>query len=202
MRWLRHAALSEEDTPAKGGGGAGGLGLAQLFVLFFKAGCAFGGGLGILAVLEDELVIRRRLISRQDLLSLWGIGRVVPCGTMTAVTVALAHRFCGHLGVIAALVAVILPGFVCTVALTAAYGLFAHGPVLDYIGATLLPSALAFIVIAGVRLGREIFRPSLELVLAVAAFLAAVLFDLSPTLLMILGGVIGAVFLRQPKAAP
>lgn len=186
----------ENGVAVTDGAPAGRLGLAQLFLIFLKAGCAFGGGLAVLGILERELVAKRALLRREELLTLWGIGRIVPCGTMTAVTVALGHRFCGHRGVVLGLIAIILPGFLATVALTAAYGALAHGPVLDYIGATLLPSALAFIVISGGRLGRDLFRPSVELVIAVAAFAALVVTHFNPAALMIAGGALGAVFLR------
>ncbi len=39
------------------------IGLHALFVIFLKAGLAFGGGLGILAVLESEFVDRRALLA-------------------------------------------------------------------------------------------------------------------------------------------
>ena len=171
---------------------------AQIFALFFKAGCAFGGGLGILALLEEELVTRRRMMSRADLIALWGIGRIVPCGTMTAVTVAIGHRFGGFLGTIVALIAVILPGFICTVALAAAYSVLGHGTALDYVKVTLIPAALALILVSAVRIGRDIPFPSWELALAAAALVAAVVFRVNPTLLLFGGGVVGAVFLRGP----
>ena len=38
------------------------LSLAQLFVIFFKAGWGFGGGLGVLALLEEQLVTLRRIL--------------------------------------------------------------------------------------------------------------------------------------------
>ena len=176
------------------------LSLVQLFGIFFKAGCGFGGGLAVLGLLEEELVTRRRLMSRADLLTLWGIGRIVPCGTMTAVTVAIGHRFCGMVGTVVALVAVILPGFVCTVALAAAYSYLGHGPALGFVKVTLIPAALALILVSAVRLGREIPFPSLEAVLAVAALVAAVVFRVNPTLLLLGGGVFGAVFLRGDAA--
>lgn len=186
---------------AAGGERRGTLALGQLFLVFLRAGCAFGGGLAVLGILEEELVRKRALLARADLLVLWGIGRIVPCGTMTAVTVALGHRFQGHRGVAVALVAVILPGFLSTVALAAAYGILAHGVVLSYIDATLLPAALAFILVAGLRLGREIFRPSLELALAVAGFAAAVVLQWNPALLLIAGGAVGALALGREGGA-
>jgi chromate transport protein ChrA len=41
----------------------------ELFLIFLKAGLAFGGGLGIIAVLEEELVTKRRLVSREEFLT-------------------------------------------------------------------------------------------------------------------------------------
>ncbi len=171
----------------------------QIFRVFFKAGCGFGGGLGVLALLEDELVTRRRIMDRNDLITLWGIGRIVPCGTMTAVTVAIGYRYGGFLGSVVALVAVILPGFLCTVALAAAYSVLGHGAALGFVQVTLLPAALALILASAVRLGRDIARPSFELVLAVAALFAAVVLRVNPTVLLLGGGIIGAFFLAGPK---
>jgi chromate transporter len=178
--------------------GRGRLGPVQLFLVFFKAGCAFGGGLGILALLEEELVARRRIMTRSDLIALWSIGRIVPCGTMTAVTVAIGHRLGGLTGSVVALVAVIVPGFFTTVALAAAYAVLGHGAALGYVRVTLIPASLALILVSAIRLGGEIARPSRELALAAAALVAAVVFRINPTLLLIGEGVIGAVLFRGP----
>ena len=172
------------------------LSLGQLFMVFFKAGCAFGGGLGVLGLLQEQLVTLRRLLPDKELLTLWSIGRIMPSGTMTAVAVAVGHRLAGFPGTVVALVAMILPGFVCVVLLTIAYAWLAHGAVLDYIDATLLPAALGIIVISAVRLGRPIFRPSLDLLFVAAACLAALLPDVSPAIVILGGGIAGAFLLR------
>jgi chromate transporter len=171
----------------------------ELFGIFLKAGLAFGGGLGILAVLEQELVTRRQAVDREEFLRLYGLGRVVPSGTMTALAVAYGYRFAGLLGTVITLAALVLPALVLTVALTAAYGLLRQQRwLLELLPVTILPAALAFIVVAGVRLGRDVFRPSRELLLAAAAFLAAAVLRLSPVLLLLAGGVAGTVLFR-PK---
>ncbi len=172
------------------------LSLGQLFKVFFKAGCAFGGGLGVLGLLQEQLVTLRRILPDKELLTLWSIGRIMPSGTMTAVAVAVGHRLAGFPGTVVALVAMILPGFLCVVALTIAYGWLAHGPVLDYIDATLLPAALGIIIVSAVRLGRPIFRPSRDLVFAVLACGAALLPGLSPAIVILFGGIGGAFLLR------
>jgi chromate transporter len=170
-----------------------------LFGIFLKAGLAFGGGLGILAVLEQELVTRRRAVDKEEFLRLYGLGRVVPSGTMTALAVAYGYRFAGLPGTVITLTALVLPALVLTIALTAAYGLLRQQQWLqELLPVTILPAALAFIVVAGVRLGRDVFRPSWELLLAVTAFAGAAVLHLSPVVLLLAGGVAGTVLFR-PK---
>jgi chromate transporter len=175
------------------------LSLAQLFIIFFKAGCGFGGGLGVLALLQEQLVTLRRILPDKELMTLWSIGRLMPSGTMTAVAVAVGHRLCGFAGTVVALIAMIIPGFVCVVVLTIAYGYLAHGAVLEYIDATLLPAALGIVVISAMRLGRPLFRVSLDMVFAVVACGLLLFAHMGPALMLLIGGIAGAVFLRGPS---
>jgi chromate transporter len=169
----------------------------ELFLVFLKAGLAFGGGLGILAVLEDELVTKRRAISRDEFLTVYGIGRIVPSGTMTALAVAYGYRFCGWSGTVIALAALVLPGFVLTIALTIAYHYLRNSRLFDLLPVTIIPAALALIIVAAIRLGKDVFRPSRELVIAAAAFILALYFRINPALLLVAGGVLGALVLKD-----
>ncbi len=175
-----------------------------LFSVFLKAGLAFGGGLGILAVLEEELVNRRRAVERDEFLQLYALSRAVPAGTMTALAVAYGRRFAGPVGTLIALAGLVLPALVLIVPLAAAYEFLRHGELLALLPVTILPAALAFIVVAGLRLGRPVLRPSPELVLAGLAFVAAAFMGLNPLLCMVAGGAAGVVLFRRrmPEHGP
>jgi chromate transporter len=167
----------------------------ELFLIFLKAGLAFGGGLGILAVLEDELVSKRRVVSKEEFLTVYGIGRIVPSGTMTALAVAYGYKFAGISGTLIALTALALPVFVLTVALTIAYRYMRDSQLFKLLPITIMPAALA--LIAALKLGKDVFRPSRELVMAGAAFACALFLYLNPALLLLAGGVIGALVLKD-----
>jgi chromate transporter len=184
------------EAPAAAKPAAPGLTCRELFRVFLKAGLAFGGGLGILAVLEEELVRRRRVVSREDFLATYALARVAPCGTSTALAVAFGHRFGGWPGTVAALGGLVLPGLSLVIALSAAYPWLADGPLLGLLAVTLLPAALAFAAVAALRLGREVFRPSADLLLAAAAFAGALL-GAHPSLLLLAGGVAGVLALGR-----
>ena len=173
----------------------------ELFLIFLKAGLAFGGGLGILAVLEDELVSKRRVVSRDEFLTIYGIGRVVPSGTMTALAIAYGYKFDGILGTVFALAALGLPVFVLTIVLTIAYHYLRNSRIFELFPVTIMPAALALIIIAALKLGADVFRPSRELVIAGAAFALALLLKLNPALILLAGGVLGAFVLQGNEEA-
>jgi chromate transporter len=171
----------------------------DLFTIFLKAGLAFGGGLGILAVLEEELVTRRKALTREEFLTYYGIGRIVPSGTMTALAVAYGYRLGGFWGTVIALTAMVIPAFVITVLLTMLYEVFKTTNVLAWLEVSVLPAALAMILAAVVKLGKDVFRPSMEALLAAAAFASVFFFDLNPALALIGGGLVGILIFRKTE---
>lgn len=172
------------------------IGLWTLFRIFLKSGLAFGGGTGIMALLREELVDKRRAIPRPEFLAIYGLGRIVPSGTVTALAVAYGYRYQGFLGTLASLLAMILPSFVLTIALTIAYTQLVGRPAFAVINVTLMPAALAVILVGALRLGQEYMKPSVELVLMVAAFVGVLWLGLNPSMLLIAGGLVGAFTVR------
>lgn len=168
----------------------------ELFSIFLKAGLAFGGGLGILAVLEKELVAKRRAVTREEFLTIYGMGRIVPSGTMTALAVAYGYKFGGLSGTVIALAALSLPALVLTVALTIPYHYLRNSRLFELLPVTILPGALALIVVAALKLGKDVFHPSRELIVAGVALALALFFRLNPALILLAGGVLGAFALQ------
>jgi chromate transporter len=171
--------------------------LADLFRIFIKVGLSFGAGTGMSAVLQDELVHQREAMPRGEFMALFGLARLVPSGSTTALAVAVGYRYQGLPGTFVALAAMILPGLALTLVLTIGYTLLAGTRAFRVINLTLTPAALAVVVVSAWSLGREYVSPSLELVLIVAAAAAVLVFDLNPSLVLVAGGAIGAVALRQ-----
>ena len=177
------------------------VGLWALFRLFLRAGLIFGGGLAVTAVLLQELVERRRAITRAYFLALYGLARLLPSGTTTALAVGLGHRFAGLPGTVVALLGVALPSLGPTIILTALYDSLRDSPWLVLLPVTLLPAAVALLASAVLTIGREVDRRSIEPLLAIGAFAGAVVLGINPGLLLIAGGALGALLLRRPREA-
>ena len=148
-----------------------------------------------MAVLSQELVDRRRAMTRAEFLTLYALARIVPSGTMTALAVAIGYRFAGLVGTLVALGGVALPGLAPTLVLIALYDLVRGSPLFDLLPVTLLPAAVALIGGAVFSLAREVAGP-LELALAAGALVGALLLRVDPAILIVVGGLLGAYFLR------
>jgi len=173
--------------------------LTELFVLFLKIGLSFGAGTGMSAVLQEELVHKRKTIARGEFMTLYGLARLVPSGSMTALAVAIGYRYQRIPGTLVVLLAMILPAFSITLLLTIGYTLLIGSPALRVLNLTLVPAALAIVVVSTFTLGKEFFTPSLELVLVIAAGLGVLVLGLNPALILLAGGAIGAVAIRGPR---
>jgi chromate transporter len=176
------------------------IGLGALFWLFLRAGLNFGGGLAITGLLSAELVDRRRLLTRPQFLTLYGLARILPGGTLTAHAIGLGYRFGGLLGSVVALAGVSLPVLVPAIGLAALYEQLRGSSLLDLVPVTLLPAGVALLFGAVIGLAKDVAKPSLDLVIAVVGLIGALVFNVHPGILLMLGGVVGAIFLRGGKA--
>jgi chromate transporter len=175
--------------------------LRGLSLLFLKIGLSFGAGTGMSAVLHDELVIKRRAIARREFMALFGLARLVPSGSMTALAVAIGYRYQGLPGTVVVLLSMILPSFVLTLLLTIAYTLLSSSAAFRVLNLTLMPAALAIVIVSAYGLGREYLRPSIELVLMIGGAASVLVFGWNPALVLLAGGAIGALAIRDTSEA-
>ena len=169
--------------------------------MFLKVGLSFGAGTGMSAVLLDDLVHKRKAMTRSEFMALYGLARLIPSGSMTALAIAIGYRYQRLSGTLVVLLSMILPPFGLTVLLTVIYTLLSTSAAFRVINLTLIPAALAIVIVSAFGLGREYFRPSIELVLILAGGASVLVFNLNPSVVLLAGGAIGALAIRDdPKA--
>src|SRR5688572_33116050 len=84
--------------------------LRELALLFLKLGAiGFGGPAAHIAMMEDEIVRRRRWITREDFLDLLGATNLIPGSNSTEIAIHIGHRQHGWLRLIVAGVSFIRP---------------------------------------------------------------------------------------------
>ena len=112
------AALGARTAPARP---------RDLFVAFNRM--ALQGFGGVLAVAQLELVDRLRWLTRDEYLEVLSIGQVLPGPNIVNVSLMVGDRFFGVRGAFAALAGMLAVPLAIVLALAAAYGHWAHLPV-------------------------------------------------------------------------
>src|SRR5437763_6520815 len=96
--------------------------LWELTTLFLRLGLtAFGGPAAHIALMEDEVVARRRWLTREEFLDLLGATNLIPGPNSTEMAIHIGQRRAGALGLVVAGVAFILPAALMVGAIAWAY---------------------------------------------------------------------------------
>jgi chromate transporter len=100
----------EESRSDMEGGGSQPASLGYLALLFLKLGTiGFGGPAAHIAMMEDEVVRRRRWLSREEFLDLLGATNLIPGPNSTEMAIHIGHRKAGWIGLLIAGGCFILP---------------------------------------------------------------------------------------------
>lgn len=87
--------------------------LAELFFTMLKIGLfTFGGGYSMLALLDDEFVLRKKYMERDEFLSVAAIAESTPGPIAINASTYIGYKKAGFLGALCATVGVCIPSFV------------------------------------------------------------------------------------------
>ena len=147
--------------------------LAELAALFLRLGTtAFGGPAVHVALFEDEVVHRRRWLSRERFVDMLGATQMIPGPNSTEMAIHVGYERAGFPGVIVAGLSFILPAALITLAAAWAYVRFGSLPEATAFLYGAKPAIIAVVGVALWRLAGTALR-SPRLALAGAAALLA-----------------------------
>ena len=179
--------------------------LSELARLFFTLGViGFGGPAAHIAMMEEEVVQKRRWLSPQAFLDLIGATNLIPGPNSTEMTMHVGFARAGWLGLIVAGSAFIVPAAGLTLLLAWLYVQSQAVPDLAPFLAAIPAAVLAVIVGALWRLGKKAVT-SLPLALIAIAVAVALVAGLREIPAFLMGGVGGGALLyavRQPSQSP
>lgn len=170
--------------------------LRELAGLCLRLGVtAFGGPAAHIAMLEEEVVERRRWLSRQHFLDLLGATNLIPGPNSTEMVMHVGHVRGGARGLFVAGVCFIFPAVLLTGVLAWAYVTFGTRPEAAPFLDGIKPVVLAIIAGAVWRLGKKAVKGWLLAVLGLAVA-GAVLLGVSEVPALLGGGLLGMLLLR------
>jgi chromate transporter len=146
--------------------------LAGLTGAFLKIGSiGFGGGMAVIALMEQEFVRKRRLIPLDEFVHSVGLGQVLGSFAVNVATFIGYRRF-GIAGAMLATAAFLAPSVALVILLSAFYFHFHALPALQNAVAGLSPVVIALILSAAWSIGRKVIGSWTSALIALGAFAA------------------------------
>lgn len=173
--------------------------VVEVAALFFKLGAiSFGGPAAHIALMEQEVVVRRSWLSREHFLDLLAAANLVPGPNATEMAIHIGFVRAGWPGLVAAGVAFVLPAFVISLALAIVYvrlGTLPQSAALFY---GINPAVIAIILTATYRLGRTAVKDRIAIAIGIAC-LAAVLLGVNQVVVLLAAGAAGILLYAAPR---
>ncbi len=180
--------------------------LRSLAFLFLKLGTiAFGGPAAHIAMMEDEVVRRRKWMTREEFLDLLGATNLIPGPNSTEMAIHVGHRQAGWPGLVVAGVCFIVPATLIVGAFAWAYVRYRSLPEVGGILYGVKPVIIVIVLQALFLLGRAALKTKFLAVVAIAG--VALTFAGVHELLILLAGGVSAIanrlmFKRSHKSLP
>jgi chromate transporter len=169
--------------------------LIEIATVFFKMGCfAFGGPAAHIAMMDQEIIQRRKWMSREHFLDLIGATNLIPGPNSTEMTMHCGHERGGILGLFVAGISFIFPAVLITGILAYLYVEYGAIPDVKNFIIGIKPAVIAVIAGAIFKLGKKALK-SVELgVLGALVVVASMLPNTNEVLVLLGAGIIGAVY--------
>jgi chromate transporter len=176
--------------------------LAELASLFLKLGTtAFGGPAAHIAMMEEEVVRRRRWLTHEEFLDYLGATNLIPGPNSTELAIHVGHKMAGWPGLIVAGVSFILPAAAIVLAVAWAYVRFGALPQAAGILYGVKPVVIAVVLQAMWNLGRTAVKTRWLGALGVGAVVAAAV-GVNELVVLLAVGFIAALRVVRPRASP
>jgi chromate transporter len=181
--------LGAPETPARGR-----VSLRDIALTFARVGAfGFGGGVGMLALIRQTVVERKRWVNDEQLSTAVAMGQMLPGPFVSNYAEYIGYELRGWPGMTVAVVALLLPCFVLMCGLSVLYFRFGSVPLVMRLFAGVQPVVVGILAWATWSIGRSNIRNWPAVVIGAIAAIA--LFFKADVLLVVLGcGVLGIVF--------
>jgi len=160
----------------------------EVATLFLKLGTiAFGGPAAHIALMHDEVVVRRGWVTDQQFVDLLGATNLIPGPNSTEMAIHLGFLRAGWRGLVAAGSLFILPAFAIVLAFAWAYVRYGTTPGATWLLYGVKPVIIAIVLLALWNLSRTVLRAPLS-VLVAAGVVAGYLLGFNEIALLFGGG--------------
>jgi len=171
----------------------------EIFKVFAKLGIfAFGGPAAHVAMMEDEIVTKRKWMTKERFIDMYGFTSLIPGPNSTEMAILMGYHRGGMIGLIIAGLSFILPAVLIVLAFAFIYVNYGSIPLVAGLFDGVKPVILAIVLQALYRLSKSVLS-SFEKGLIFGAILALSFFGFSEIPLILIGASIYFIIKKLPK---
>jgi len=177
--------------------------LPELLALFGKLGVVgFGGPTAHIAMMEDEVVVRRGWLTREAFIEALAATNIIPGPNSTEMAIHVGHRRGGVAGALVAGVTFIAPAFVMMLALSWAYFRWSNVAAIGDLFTGIKPAVIAILALTLWRLFRSSVKDVPQLAIMAAGGALAYAFTAWEPLILLGAGLVGVALYLRPAEYP
>lgn len=168
--------------------------LKEIAQVFFKLGCfAFGGPAAHIAMMEDEVVSKRKWMTHEHFLDLIGATNLIPGPNSTEMTMHCGHERGGWLGMFVAGICFIFPAVFITGILAWVYVEYGELPNVKPFIVGIQPAVIAIIIQAVLKLGKKAVK-GIEIGIFGTIALVLNLIGVNEILSLLITAIVGTIY--------
>ena len=176
----------------------------QLFTAFFKIGLfTFGGGMSMLPMLQRELVESKQWLTEEEILNYFAIGQCTPGIIAVNVATFCGYKRAGLSGAIMSTIGIVCPSWIVITLIAGSISRFSDIVWIQRAMKGVYVAVAALLARAVFTFGKKIITDFVTAGIAVGAFLAMSVWNISGILIVLAAGIIGfcAQIIRNGKRA-
>ena len=176
----------------------------QLFTAFFKIGLfTFGGGMSMLPMLQRELVESKQWLTEEEILNYFAIGQCTPGIIAVNVATFCGYKRAGLSGAIVSTIGIVCPSWIVITLIASSISRFSDIEWIQRAMKGIYVAVAALLARAVFTFGKKIITDFVTAGIAVGAFLAMSVWNVSGILIVLVAGIIGfcAQIIRNGKRA-
>ena len=167
------------------------------FLIFTRIGAfTIGGGYAMVPLIENELVDKRKWISREDFLDLMALAQTVPGIFAVNIAIFIGYKLKKFWGAFWMALGTILPSFIIMLAIALFFQQFKHIPAVENIFKGIRPAAVALIAAPTFKMAKSAKISRYNIWIPCVSALLIWLLDFSPIYVIILSGLGGYLYGR------
>ena len=171
----------------------------EVFLLFLKLGTiSFGGPAAHIALMEEEVVHKRKWVGREYFLDLLSVTNLVPGPNALEMAIHLGFCRAGWIGMLAGGLAFMLPAVVISLLLAVVYVQWGSLPAVEALFFGINPVIVAIVFFSAYRLGKASFKTKAMMVLGAGCLIAALL-KANEVLILLGAGAVGLLMYWLPR---